>query len=412
MDNRSYRPKLRPVDSQWIDHAGQPALVLQDRLGLSGRAVVVPRTLVPLLSLCDGTRDIPTLRVAMELHTGIRLEPSLIERVLAQLDDTLMLDNEHFAEAYRQAQADYRAAPFRQPLLAGSGYPSEPSKLGALLDGWLTEAAAHRDGRLPPGQLPRGVICPHIDYDRGGPIYAQLWDAAREAVAQADLFIVLGTDHGGSPAEVTLTRQSYQTPFGVLPTDLEAVDQVAEAMGPEVAFRSELNHRVEHSVELAAVWLHHLVGGRTVRMLPVLCGSFHPFTEGDGRPSLDERWRTAAAALRGVAESNRTLVIAAADLAHMGPAFGDRDPMGAVERATLASFDTEMLAAVCRGDAEGFLDLLRRERDRWKVCGLPPIYLALHILGQVQGEVVAYSQCPAPAESVVSVAGVLLNGTG
>jgi AmmeMemoRadiSam system protein B len=405
----SFRPRLRPLETQWIERSGQPALLLQDRLAIGARGVVVPQLLVPLLALCDGTRDLDTLRAAYQLRTGIPLDSSMVEKIFDHLDEALMLDNDRFAHAYREALETYRSLPFRAPFLAGGGYPADARGLAALLEGYLEQAAALRDGRPSGNGAVRGVICPHIDYDRGGLVYARLWDRAREAVASADRFLVLGTDHAGGPGAITLTRQSYDTPLGTLPTDLEAVDMVAEAMGTEAAFAQELNHRVEHSVELAAVWLRHLAGDRDVKMVPVLCGSFHPYTEGEGRPTEDARWQAGAEALRRVAGRARTLVVAAADLAHMGPAFGDARPMGPVERAALSAADSTMLETICRGDAEGFLDLLTAERDRRKVCGLPPIYLMLKILGNVAGEKIAYSICPAPGESVVSVTGVLLS---
>lgn len=407
MDN-DFHPKLRALDTQWVEQNGQPAMLLQDRLGIGARGVVVPRILVPLLALCDGTHTPPAIQAALQLQWGIQLPLATVEKVISQLDSALMLDNERYAEGYRRALESYRSAPFRAPALAGEGYPADPTELGALFDRYLEEAASRRDG-LPraTGNL-RGLICPHIDYDRGAAVYARVWDLAREAVDQADFFVILGTDHGGGPAELTLTRQSFQTPLGLLRTDVEAVEGVAEAMGPEAAFASELNHRAEHSLELAAVWLRHLVGDRPVRILPVLCGSLRPFVEGNGRPGDVASWKAAAGALRRLAQQDRTLVIAAADLAHVGPAFGDPKPMELAERAALYRADQEMLGVVCRGDADGFLDLLAKEADQRKVCGLPPIYLALNLLDGARGEVVDYAICPAPAGSVVSIAGVLL----
>lgn len=404
-------PRLRSLEVQWIDHGGRPALLLQDRLRIGARAVVVPQLLAPLLALCDGSRDIPSLRAAMELHTGIRLDMATMERFVSQLDGALLLEGERFAEAHREALESYRASCCRPAILAGGSYPADAAAMAAALERWIEDAAIPPDGQPPFSRL-RGIVCPHIDYERGGEIYGRVWGRARDAVAEADLFVLLGTDHAGGPGELTLTRQSYQTPFGILETDVEAVDQVAQAIGPEAAFRSELNHRVEHSIELAAVWLHHLSGGRKVRVLPVLCGSFHPFTQGYGRPMEDERWQAATSALGRIAGSERALVVAAADLAHVGPAFGDAAPVGTLEQARLGSFDTEVLATISRGDAEAFLDLLVREGDRYRVCGLPPIYLALRIMGPVRGEVVGYRQCPAPGDSVVSVAGLLLSAPG
>ncbi len=405
----SYCPKLRAVEAHWIRQGHEPALLLQDRVLPDARVVLIPELLVPLLSLCDGTRDLPTLRTAYELRTGIRLEQGVIDRAIEQLDEALMLEGERHAQACRRAVEQFRSSSHRPAALAGASYPDDPQALAALLNGYIADARARRDGRLVPDRQWRGLICPHIDYDRGGVVYGEVWDRAAGAVAGADRFIILGTDHQGGPGEVTLTRLGYQTPFGVLPADLEAVDRVARAMGEEAAFRLELNHRIEHSVELAAVWLHHIVGSRPVRIVPVLCGSFYPFTQGEMHPSQHASWAAALAALREIAQMDRTMVIVAADLAHMGPSFGDPAPMDLPARAKLAGADAEMMSIICRGDAEGFLSMLTAEQDQRKVCGLPPIYLAMRMLGGgIAGEVVAYSVCPAPDDSVVSITGILL----
>ena len=123
------------------------------------------------------------------------------------------------------------------------------------------------------------------------------------------------------------------------------------------------------------------------------------------RPQLSE----SIAALSDGLGGKRVLVVAAADLAHMGPAFGDPQPLDRQEKEILKGFDREMLNAMCHGDAESFLGLLRQSNDKQKVCGLPPIYAALRLLGPTTGRVLDYAQCPADgmAGSVVSVAGVV-----
>lgn len=408
MDN-NILPKLRILDNQWIVQNGQPAMLLQDRLGIGARGVVVPQILVPLLALCDGTHTLPDMQTALELNWGIRLPLDTVAKVISQLDTALMLDNNRFAEGYRRALDSYRSAPARPHALAGGSYPADPGELKALIDRYLAAAAEGSASKVPAVGVLRGLICPHIDYDRGAAVYAKVWNQAREAVAETDLFILLGTDHRGGPAELTLTRQGFNTPLGLLETDVEAVEGLAEAMGFEPAFASELNHIAEHSLELAAIWLRRVAGDRPVRILPVLCGSFQPFIQGSGRPAGVAHWDAAARALRYLAQQPRTMVVIAADLAHMGPAFGDAQAVELAERASLYRADHDMLAFVCQGDAEGFLDLLIKEGDRRKVCGLPPIYLGLNILENVTGELVDYSICPAPAGSVVSIAGALLS---
>ena len=402
------RPKLRPVDMQWIQHNGQPALLLRDPLGLSDRMVVVPRSLALLVGLCDGTRDIAGLRIAFELRTGLRLDTGTLERLIEQLDEALLLEGPRADERQAKALEEFRSLPFRPPALAGQGYPADPEELARTLESY--------GGYIEPGDAQsstppvRGLICPHIDFSRGGRTYAQVWAKAREAVREAELVILLGTDHAGSPGRMTLTRQNYATPFGVLPTARDIVDSIAAAVGEEASFAEELHHRREHSIELAAVWLHYTRGREPCHLVPILCGSFQPFTTGEAHPRQDSGMEAALRVLREVLEGRRALVVAAADLAHVGPAFGDSLPIGLVERASLAGNDARLLSLAASADADGFLAEVRREGDRRRICGLPPIYLALRLLEGARGEAMGYAQCPADTSgtSFVSIAGVIL----
>ena len=114
--------------------------------------------------------------------------------------------------------------------------------------------------------------------------------------------------------------------------------------------------------------------------------------------------------LSRVCKQQRTLIVSAADLAHMGPAFGDPYGLDFVGRARLRSADDRLLESVCAGDATGFFEQLKAEGDQRHVCGLPPIYLTLRLLEPTRGEPAGYALCPADPQgmSFVSIAGVLL----
>lgn len=406
------RPKLRPLDTQWHEHQGQPVLVLRDRLGLSQQVVAVPPALALLLSLCDGTRDLATLRAAFELRTGMRLTLDEVRALIDRLDAALLLEGPRLEAARAEALAAYRAAPARAAALAGTVYPADPAELENACRAYIERGAALE----PPPELAadaldavRGVVSPHIDYQRGGPVYGRVWSLARAAAEEAELVIALGTDHSGSGGSWTLTVQHYATPWGVLPTERRLVEQLSEIFGA-AAFAEELHHRGEHALELALVWLHYVRGGRPVPVVPIIFGSFHEVMQGNGEPADDARCAAALDVLRAAAAARRTLVVVGADLAHVGPTFGDALPFGPVERARLRASDVASLQALCRGDAAGFLGTIRAEADARRICGLPPIYFALRLLAPTRGIVVAYDQCPADSQggSWVSIAGALL----
>ncbi len=399
------KPKLRPLQANMIEHEGKPYLVLGDPLRLSEETMAVPQPLIPFLQLCDGTRDLAALRIAFELRTGIRLSPALVEDLVAQLDRALLLESEAFRQAREALLREFQSAPARPPALAGRSYPSDPDELKALLEQHLN--GIERDAASAPAL--RGVISPHIDYQRGGKVYAQVWARAAQSIAEIDLAIIFGTNHLGGNNLFALTRQNYATPWGILPTDREIVNRLDEALGKGIGFEDELCHRNEHSIELALVWLHYFLGERRCEIVPILCGSFESFVLSDeAHPRESDQITAVVRCLREATRSRRALVIAAADLAHMGPAFGDPSPLDPLQRAHITGKDRELMGAMCSADADRFFALIKQERDSRRICGMAPIYMTLQVLGQAQGEVIDYMHCPADPEngSLVSICGL------
>ncbi len=402
------RPRLRYVRTHPIQQDGYDGVLLEDPLHLSSTHIYVPKALIPLLSLMDGSRDIRGLQVGVQLRYGYYVPEAIIKQLVSALDEAFMLENERFDEAKNRALMEYRKAPYRPLAHANVVYPEEPSALNQTLAAYEAQVK----GSPPPLSDPiRGVISPHIDYQRGGPVYAGVWRYAQDAVRNAERAIVLGTDHNGDFGSVTLTRQHYATPYGVLPTAQDAVDRLVEVLGEDDAFREELHHRSEHSIELALVWLHYIREGRPLEVVPILLGSFAHFTSGQQRPSEDARLDAVVNVLREIMREKPTVVIAGADLAHVGPAFGDPMPWGVHDKARLKRADEELIQAMIRGDAEAFYAAIAAVQDRYRICGLPPIYVLLRVLGTGEGILTGYDQCPADAQngSVVSICGVAIS---
>ena len=405
-------PLLRHLDVRPIVHRGAPYFLLRDPLGLADRQLLVPQPLGAVLAFCDGTRDARAINAAFAQTYQAALPQEVVDELFAVLDEACLLDNSRSRRRHARVSEEYRAAPSRTPLLAGSGYPADPGELRRTLDGYLAGCAGIEPAPVDWSRSV-GLLSPHIDYARGGGVYAQAWQRAAQAARAAELVILLGTDHYGSDP-FTPTRQSYATPYGVLPTALPIVDERAAALdtvlGEEAAYAGELRHRGEHSLELVAVWLHHMRAGQPVDLVPVLCGGLHSFI-GNGRaPADDPAIAAVLRVLRRASAGRRTLVVASGDLAHVGPAFGgealDRDG-----RATLKAEDARLLAAMRRGDAEGFFGAIKRVGDRNNVCGVAPIYLTMRLLGGLPGEQCGYAVCPADGmdTSVVTVGGMFFH---
>lgn len=338
----------------------------------------------------------------------------MLESALETLDDAYMLDNARFQQKHAEVIADFRTTNFRPMALAGQNYSKDLAELAnqfadygkqdspaaiALWDDWSG----------------RAIVSPHIDYQRGGAVYAQTWARAKKAVAEADLVLMFATDHKGGLGSLTLTEKPYETPYGILPTDLELIRKLATAIGKQDAYRLELNHRKEHSVELSAVWLHHIA--HQVRpnnpppMVPLLIGSFHHFVTGKGHPTQDHKMMQFLKMLTAATAGKRVLSVASVDLSHVGPEFGDNYVMDERKRTELVKSDASLIEAVIAGDEERFYQEIASIHNQNKVCGFSPLYLMLKFLGKTAGKQIAYEHCPADPddESLVSICGLLLD---
>jgi AmmeMemoRadiSam system protein B len=256
----------------------------------------------------------------------------------------------------------------RPPSCAGSVYPDDPQELRAALDGWLALGRAAQPAMVPP----RLVVSPHIDYPRGARAYAA---AARAfATCRADVFVLFGTAHEGPARLFTVTRRDYATPLGVVETDRAAVAAVVHALGEAEALGSEPLHDGEHSVELPLLVLQHVVH-RPFTAVPVLCASLSHLA--DPARSAAPFLTALATALRG----RSACFVAGADLAHVGPCYGDARPPTAAEAARVEADDRRTLAFLERGDADGFRRDAVRDDARRRLCGTAPIWAAMRAAG-------------------------------
>jgi AmmeMemoRadiSam system protein B len=253
----------------------------------------------------------------------------------------------------------------------------------------------------------RGVIAPHIDFHRGGPAYAWAYRELAER-SGADVFVIFGTCHAGMEHPFALTRKDYASPLGDVPVERDFVDALARRARQD-CFGSELAHRVEHSIELQAVFLRYLFAdGRDIRIVPVLASFAHEAMHQGQRPDDDARVPRFLEALAETiaASGQRVALIAGADLAHVGPRFGDAEPVGAPELERIEREDGAMLESVAAGDPQAFFESVAGDGDRRRICGYSPIYALLRSLGGASGSVKRYGQWPDP-NGVVSFASVV-----
>jgi len=420
-------PRLRAVEAFPVEHEGRSCVALRDPAGYTDAIVLLHGPLLEIVSLFDGGHTVAEIQAAVMRRHGQLVERRQIEEIAEALDQQGFLDSPGFADRRAVIDGAFLASPTRPATHAGGAYAGEPGELRAMLDGFFAPpdgpgpidgaraAEPERRGQSPapvgrgqsPAPVVRGVIAPHIDFHRGGSAYAWAYRELAER-SRADLFVIFGTCHAGMEHPFALTRKDYASPLGDVPVDRDFVDALAKRARQD-CFGSELAHRVEHSIELQTVFLRHLYADRRdVSIVPVLASFAHEAMHRGQRPDDDPRVPRFLEALAETmaAGRRRVALIAGADLAHVGPRFGDPEPVGAPELARIEREDVAMLESVAAGDPQAFFESVASDGDRRRICGYSPIYALLRSLGGAIGSVKRYGQWPDP-NGVVSFASVV-----
>ncbi len=406
------RPRLREIEVTNEIKDGHPYFHLSDPLHLSDRSLLVPQPWGAVLAMLDGMITVDEVANELETRYEVQIESGAIQNLVDALDEIFLLDNDRFVSARQHAVEEFRSEPYRPSLLADQGFAGSADVLRTYLDSYLSatpEPEKRSDLVLAVRERRFGILSPHIDYQRGGRVYAEVWKQAADAVREADLVILLGTDHKGDDA-FTLTRQSYATPYGVLPTDLELVDEIASAIGEDQVYAGELRHRGEHSLELPAIWLHHMREGEPVELVPMLVGTLQPYSDMEGAEGGEWQLRTLTERVRAITAGRRVAVVASGDLSHVGPAFGG-EPLSTSSRTDVEADDMKLLDHLRTANGAGFLEEVNRSDNQNNVCGVWPIYLMLRLIDATQGEVRGYDSCSADHEntSAVTIGGILFH---
>lgn len=391
-------PRLRPIEIFPYQGRGRRSLVLRDPADPSINPIVVSDGAADVLALLDGTRTLPQLSVALQLRGGT-ISQSQLQSFLARLDEAGFLHGPRATHRFEQRKAQFLALPVRPAAHAGGAYAGDADALAAQ----LAAGYVHPDG---PGSLParrsssaeplRAVIAPHVDLHRGAPTYSWAYKALGEA-QPAELYVILGTCHTPVEGHFAATLKSYDTPLGPVPADAEFSARLAQHWGRDL-FAGELSHAGEHSIEFQAVYLRSLglAGDAAAPIVAILCDSLHSMVgHGKSPRGIPQVAAFLDALRRTMAEDGRCItLIAAVDLAHIGPRFGDQWSVDRTRQGVVGAADREMLDLLLRPDADAYYAQVMRDRDARRICGLTPLYLltALMQSEQRRGELLRYSQ--------------------
>lgn len=393
---------LRPLDAFPHEHEGKRMIAVRDPIGVIEGVLVVSPEAFLVASHFDGERGAVEIAAEATQQLGMHVTPEVVERVSRLFSERHLLFDERFHRAWMEMREEFARQPSRAAAHGGANYPTEPEEFRLKIGGILAEAW---DQPRPEAEV-LGLVAPHIDLERGLHTYARAYGVLRD-LPRVDRFVILGTSHGPTAQLLAPTRKDYETPLGPARTDRAAVDRVAAVLG-EDAYDDEFCHKNEHSIEFQTIFLKLL--HPKAEIVPLLCGSLRSVVEDGADPAGHPTVERAVEAVRAaVDDAKKTVVIAAADLAHVGPRFGGpeltTELLADTERSDRAALD---LAAA--RDAAGWYRAVTEGGDPRNTCGLSPIYLTLRALDRGRGHLISYRRCESPDQCVTIGAMAFLDG--
>jgi hypothetical protein len=363
-------PAVRAVDvtPARVD-AGELCFVLRDRLGIAPRPLIISLPAYFVLVHLNGEHTYGQVAVRFREQFGQPLAPDEFEHLLRTLDESLLLQNGRFEAALAAARAAYTAAPVRDNR---DRWP-DAAALRAEIEIMLSRGEAVATGRLA------GLVAPHLDYGRGSPCYAATY-AALAPQPRARRYVILGTNHFGLGPDTVATRKAFQTPLGCAATDAAFVDELSARAGVDLC-EHEFDHAAEHSIELQVHLLQALRPDGEYSIVPLLCPDPSGMRE-DADAARLAALRRVADALGALVEATgeATVVIASADLSHVGQSFGDDEPTTEQRLGAIAASDRALLEMFENRRGEDVVAHVRAAANPTRICSVGCLYVLARAL--------------------------------
>lgn len=412
-------PRMRQdLEITPISHQGQPMVLFSDALGLSQESFVVSPLILLIASLFDGSR--PVKEIQQELtKQKIALSETEVQKVVDELKQHGLLETSETLDHRQKLYEKFKQSNLRQFFPKTRGLPENPLDLGRLFNRFFKDPKGPGEpfSGSPSLEPAIGLVCPHIDFFRGGPVYA--WSYGELAKRKVpDVIVAVGVSHFTPRSPWVMTEKNYETPFGPMEVEKSLYAEIRKVLWYDPA-EEEIVHAKEHSLEFQALWLKHRWLKDTPKWVPVLCSNFDTFCNGGAPskiPTIEEAIRSIGKILENRARNGqRIMILAGIDLAHVGERFGDELQITDELKTKIETLDRESMQDAMRLEADKFFLSGVGEGSWRKICGLSALYTSLRWIralsgGKVQGKLLSYDQAADPNGGIVSFASAVFDG--
>jgi len=181
----------------------------------------------------------------------------------------------------------------RAPAVAGQFYPRSKNDLEREINRCFAGVTAIERDVL-------GAVVPHAGYMYSGNTAAHVFSSLPEA----DTFVLLGPNHTGYGSPVSVSSETWGTPFGEVSPDKEFI----RALPKKIIDMDESAHKYEHSIEVQLPFLQHRF--KDFSIVPICMGM-------QDEETAQEVGMEVAEAARKV--NRKVVIIASSDFTHYMP---------------------------------------------------------------------------------------------
>ena len=380
-----FKPRLRFVEAHPVETEEGLGYVITDPMNLAVSSITISEAALFVLSKFDGTNRLEDVRDDFFNQYNQPLSTKALADMVGGLESGRFLAGEKFDRYYDSLVDAYRRAPVREMRSAAElDLLNDPQEVIADLLRAVPDQESIYEKIV-------GVIAPHLDYPRGRECYSVAYAPLVNRPVPRRV-VILGANHFGRGSSVVATDKPFKTPLGVTKADTAFIERLEAQCGDMREY--EYDHEREHSVELQLLICQHIWGPEAFELVPILC----PDPCG---PTGTEPWdgngvdlRDFGKCLRGCLEDDfeDTLIIAGADLSHIGAQFGDERIIDDSFRVEVEKSDRKVLEFVAGNDAESFLRHVRDMENATRICSVGGIYAAMSALEDTSVKVLRYHQ--------------------
>ena len=226
----------------------------------------------------------------------------------------------------------------RKPAVAGMFYPADPIELKRYL-----ESVIDRDA---PKISPKVIIVPHAGYVYSGHIAAK----AYSVIEPFDTYIIMGPNHTGLGAEISVFDGAYDMPFGRVYPDEELIRKIVENEYVDIDYYAHLQ---EHSIEVQLPFID-FINPNDYKVVTIVAGT----------QNISKLYSLAETIARVISESDkRILMVVSSDMNH----YENQEltlKKDALALEKMESLDENGLMRVC-------------QTDGITMCGVAPAYISI-----------------------------------